>query len=366
MIVVMIKPNREIFDIQVSDINAQTDVVKQNILTKIQEYVTIETIEDEHMMEFIVNTLGMTKDLVGNTSTCYEDGKYVYQLCHLSMKDNGQEEDDNNINYIASCLTVGKIKVHGNAVLLKSKITENYTCASDDVTMDEVTDIVYSKFIHKGVVVSASGKVEEYLYLSDPLEHLSEEIKKKYKSIDLPFYKFNLLMYVEVDGGNTDDAHEGDDADNTDNTIKKVNKKATKLYGSEIIHGKVFIVSKSTEHEFLDITYRLLNDMLCLAEGPLKNRTLTEEDNKEEKINDLPIVNNKYCFMDKKLKDYKEKCNYCSKILGENSEYSVFVCGGCYRIKYHDKECQNSDWFLHKEECLYGKKSLQLKLGSKQ
>ena len=119
-------------------------VDKDQVITAVHDLIEFRDINFNDMMEFIVTELGMTKDTVGCTTTCYEDAKSVYQICHLSMKDNGKEDDESTFNYLSSCMTIGKVKVHGTAIMLKSKVSDNYTCIPDSISHNDVIDLLLS------------------------------------------------------------------------------------------------------------------------------------------------------------------------------------------------------------------------------
>ena len=47
----------------------------------------------------------------------------------------------------------------------------------------------------------------------------------------------------------------------------------------------------------------------------------------------------------------KKLCDNCNKDILSNK----LVCSGCYRMRYHNKDCQKNDWSKHVAECLYNK-----------
>ena len=59
-------------------------------------------------------------------------------------KNNESNDDTNNIGRFLC----GE-QISGSCVLLKSKINDNYVCSPDNINIDELVDILYSKFILK-------------------------------------------------------------------------------------------------------------------------------------------------------------------------------------------------------------------------
>ena len=292
------------------------------------------------MMETIAENIGLIKNaekLLGDTVTVHETDTNIYQMCFLI---NDQETNESELNIIGYYLS-GE-KVYGSCVVINSKIKEDYTCTPDLINCNVLVQILYGKFIHKGIVVNDNGDITEYDYFSHPLEYLTNDINEynKYKSLDVEFMGFNLSIHYEMNQPKE----------------AKVNAVATRIAGTCKISGKAIIIAK-TVHEYIDLSKKLFNKIDKLAFGPLFKRKLSEEETQEgSKINNLPIAINKYCIIEKRFKSYKNTCNYCNKKFDDNK---MSICTGCYRAKYH-KDCRLSDWDFHKKECLYNKNPINL------
>jgi hypothetical protein len=342
--VAIIKPNRFWDNVKGDRDKLQSSTVK-DVENEIADIVELRQVTPDTMMECIIDTIKLTKELMGSTSMCYEDNNYVYQLCHLNMSDNGKEGADNedDINLLASHLCLDDVKIYGSVIILRSKIDHDNgnTCITDTLNITDISELLYKKFVHKGVKVYTNGSVDEFTFINNPLESMSDKEIDRHKWIELPFLNFNLIGFIKMDL-------------ETDH----VNKKITRLVGSEIVNGTVILVSKSTETEYIDLDRELFNKMIAVANGPMENRKLTEEENKNgDEQNSLPIVMNRHCILENRYKNYKLECNYCSKEIGNNNS---LVCTGCYRVKYDDPQCQKDDWENHKKECLHEKKSLNI------
>jgi len=308
---------------------------KEKLYQDLQPYIEHRTIEINDMMEIIVNEIGLTPDLVGESETCYETAENVNQLCYVGKNKNESEQKD--LNIIATYLNGDT--VYGTAVLLNSKITENGTCVSGPITINDCANILYSKFVHKGIFIpfDENVSVTEYEYFAHPLEYLenSENGYLKYKLFETTFLSFNLGLFSEI-------------------TSQQINKRATRLLGNAKLFGNVVMLNK-LPHEFHDIDLSLFEKIYKLSYGPLNKRELLESENTEgNKINGLPVIMNRYRILEKRYKDYqknKKLCDNCNKDILSNK----LVCSGCYRMRYHNKDCQKSDWSKHVAECLYNK-----------
>ena len=304
-----------------------------------KEHIEERTIEFEHMMETIINEIGLTPDLVGESPVCYETSTHVYQLCYVEQKKNDvtQVPEPNvnmPLNKLASYLFGDNI--YGTVVLLTSRVGENNICLPDNVTVNEFSNILYSKFVHKGIFIDTDDTIVEYDYFIHPLEYYTNDEKDylKYKLVETDFLGFSIALFIE-----------------TNPEIKKINKRATRIVGKQKIFGKVVMLNKTT-HEFNDLDLDLFNKLSKLSYGSMVQRDLLPSEKKDgEKIGDLPVVMNKYWVFERRYNNYQKVCNHCKKEI----TLKKLVCTGCYRVIYHDVACQKNDWNSHSMECLYNK-----------
>jgi hypothetical protein len=319
------------------------------LISPLVEYV--ETTAND-MMELIVTTIGLTKDMMGATNIFYQDKDAVYQLCYIDMQDNEQndelddkknnkkKEDTRPINGLSSSFSMDNLEIRGNVVLIRSDITDNYVCTTSSISPSDLTNIMYKKCIHKGVKVQPDGQLTEFYFMNDPLEGCTKEEVENYQWMEFHLFKLNFLIFIQKNP-----------------EPNQINKTMTHLLGTNVIHGTSLIVLKSNEKEYLDVDLSLFKDLLAATYGPFKHRALIGYETRDgEQVGELPMVVNGYRILDKRARDYKCKCESC----GVNIVNFEGRCCGCYRVFYHTKECQKKDWHYHKEECLMNSAPMHL------
>jgi hypothetical protein len=312
----------------------------------IEEFVKITQIDSAELMDTIVTELQLTPELIGSSPICHQTDKNIYQLCYAGEKEENILENkmmenkiSENANKIADYLISNSVE--NNCVLINSKIGGDKTCGPDSADIDTITQLLYSKFFHVGIVIKAddSCPVVEFIYGDHPLEYyrITTYDEDKYRIAEFDFISFGLCVLID---------------NQPENNI--INKRMTRIIGKEVIYGDVLLILKQPE-AYLDLTLELYQQINRLSFGPLIHRNLTEDEKKDpEKINDLHIVNNSYCIFNTRLNslNYEMTCAYqhCTK-----TNDTLNLCKSCYRVKYHDKECQALDWNNHKSECFYDK-----------
>lgn len=327
---VTIKPNKFIFDRNKYFHNHE--LLKNDIM----EYVEVVNYATDDFMATIVEQIGLTPDLIGSSPICHESHTNIYQICYTGQKPNDFEQVEcDNPNMIANYLTNDNI--NNSCVFINSKITNNLTCINDNATIDDLVNVLYSKYIHVGLFIGVDDNVTEFYYGDHPLEYyrLDTYDENKYNIKEIEFISLGLCCVVDLDD-------------------KRINRRMTRIMGNDHVYGDVLLILKSPE-QYHDLDMTLYDKIDMLSYGPLSGRVLTENEQKDvEKNNDLFVVNNKYCIIESRLmyNNYKYRCGYggCKLDSGE-----LNCCMGCYKIKYHGKECQGGDWGNHKKDCLCNK-----------
>jgi len=309
----------------------------------ISNFTNVLEVNTESLMETIIHEIGLTPELIGSSPICHETNTNIYQVIFSGEREQNlvSEQITENENKIANYLTHDSIS--GNCVFINSKISDMNICVSDNADINSLVNILYSKFFHNGIEVLASNSqnVTEFVYGDHPLEHykLTEYDENKYKIIEFEFISLGLCAVIDLEQQISDN--------------KKVNKIITRIIGDQIIYGDVLLILK-IPNAYEDLNMALFQKINVLSFGPYDNRKLTEDEKKDtDKINDLSVVNNKYCIIESRLKNYNYFTNCANRNCGKENSCKLNLCKGCFRVKYHDRECQMLDWNTHKSECFY-------------
>lgn len=305
-----------------------------DLIDKIDEFVTIIDTNHSGVVEVIAEHTGMTPEKIqGESTTCFQDDKYVYDLCFVDPSSNNIDFTDADINCISSHLTLQNMKVYNTCVLLKSRVNDEYQATPVEITIQDIKKLLKSKVYHTGILLS--DKISEFNFYTDPLEDVLEEHVPDFGCIETPFLKFNLIAYFHLENHND-----------------VINKNATRLLGKKIM-GDVLIVSRSTEELYEDISKELYDRIDKLTWGRFSFRTLSDVEKEEsDKKNGLPIIKNRFTLLNEREHQHTNKCVYCHK---PGQIKNKIICTGCYRVSYDSEECRIEDWDEHKFECLYNK-----------
>lgn len=329
--IVLIKPNIITYD-KNELLGYNYDDFYENIKNHV---VIIETTHDK-LMETIINNINITPEQIGNTYKCDENNNYIYQICFLGTKENNIEENNNNINSIASYLVMDRQLIYGNAILIKSRIMENNLCDPETIdNIEEVTKLLHNRLIHTCVKVNSDGTMETYKFIESPIEFIKQEEISNYNSVEFSFLNFNFLFLIQLE------------------TNEPVNKMMTRIAGTYIVNGPVIIIGKTSESDFFNVDINLIKMLDIVAWGPIKNRELNKNESRTgEFINDCGkhLVINPFNILEKRYLSIIEKIN--------NDSNNNYVCNGCFRKKYLNIDEQKNDWNNHKYDCLYEKPNI--------
>src|SRR5271156_2561865 len=242
--ILVIEPND--FSLEALNLNDIPNL-KTNIRRALPNYVTLKETNIQNMVEDLYNILNLNEDLIADTEEILETVNNVYQLCHVNYSNTSipttnftttSSNSNNIVNSLASylCLTT---TVYNTAIILNSRVTDNLTCMPDTLNLESLVDILYKKLIHQAVKITPSSIYYTISFYRSPIENLVETIEDQtqYKILEVSdFYKFNLLLYLQIKPIN-----------------KHLNKDATKLLGTSKLYGDIIVVSKTAENEYIDL-----------------------------------------------------------------------------------------------------------------
>jgi hypothetical protein len=219
--------------------------VYQYLTNLVKDHVSFIGVNStDEMMNQIVETIGLSTEHIASTTQCYDDADNIYQICHLNPKRNNLNENQDDVNYLGSFLGIGKEIVYGNAVFLRSAITETGVCMPASVTMDDIVNILCKKITPRCVTIKTDGTIDEIKFLNNPFTDTLNRHIEEFDSIEVPILEHNLIMYFEK-YANT----------------KTINKKACKLVGTTKVYGDVVVIMMDTEHDFGYLTKDLLEKL---------------------------------------------------------------------------------------------------------
>lgn len=301
--------------------NNDNDINLTAIKALISEFITFVETDHHNLMDKICSIIKLTPNYVGDTDIVYETCDNLVQICYLSLENNNLQENEDDFNMLASIFAAKKI--YGNAIILNARIdSTTYKCSDLTITLDELVDIFYKKYVHKGIYCAHNGEIKEFNYNFSPLEYLKlPEGNNEYSIVEFNSFNFYFSAYFKTKSSDP------------------VNKVASRLLCKKVF-GDVIFGMITTEHENLDFSRVLFMEFYAKSTGPISKRVVSK---KEDEDRDIIPVNNGYCII-KGISD-KHVCNACGKC------DNLTICTGCYRVFYDTKECQASDWQAHKKEC---------------
>lgn len=298
----------------------------------IGDHVEIIEVTHDKLPEIITNTIGMIPEKVmGDTSTVYQNDKYVYDMCFVDPEQNKTDPDESKYNEIATHLIIDNQKVYGNVVIMRSRITDDKICEPDEFTYDHLLELLRSKTVHIGLFIPTKGNISEYQFYKDPVENLEVAKMQKLGYVESTISKFNLLAFFPID-----------------DNVYEINKRVTRLLNRKV-YGDVYLISRSTEATYEDLTYELYDKLDSISWGHTSERNLTTAETEESEKDGLPIISNRYTILETRMQTNYRKCSNCAITKIDK----VSVCTGCYRVLYCTKKCQMQNWIEHRKDCLY-------------
>lgn len=262
---------------------------KEEIKRMMEDCFKLKETTHENMMKECIDFIQLTHEQMADTEIVAESEDYIYQLCHIptdsSMMQKNKEKDDENddreFNSLASYLT--RSEVYGNAVLIRSKIKEDRTCDCDSFNDDDVVNEIWKTVNHIGIKIGTDDNISEFRY-TDPIK----TIPNTYRAFEFYLLGYNMYMYVDC-------AFEG----------KPINKLASRLTGEYSVVGDVYVILNYNKG-YGDLTREDMDKLNKISWIPQKERDLTQEESKEDKIDGRLVVKNRFTVIKDRLKQKSE------------------------------------------------------------
>lgn len=255
--------------------------LKENIEDHVQ-FVKLNTIYD--LLNAINVEINPSDKYIVNVDDLYYTSDYVYQAIFKSVaKDVNCSyisliEDSNKI---ATQLIGEKHMVDGNMIIIKRSIINN-DFEYVDVTFDDVTDILKSRFFHTALITTPSptNSVEENSYVYNPLEiNFGQTHIDNVRYHEFKFLEYRLFFHVDTKAERTD-----------------LNKLASIIYGTKIYGNTLISLSDNSDSSpvNLDLTKDIINMIVYITiHNKLSNSFI-----------DRKLYSRNLNLQDKKIEDY--------------------------------------------------------------
>jgi hypothetical protein len=294
--IAIIEPN----DLFFSDLDMRPSrFEKERIIDEIEDYVTFKQVENtEEMMGIIIETLNLEKggegEIYNKTYTCYQTDDTVYQLCYSYSPNDLTNK--NKKNGVASYLNEENITLYGSCVLLKSKILSDNTCVPLTININDTVDVFISQFIHKGVIINTDGNLQNFTYMKNPAECLSQDERSNVKFYEYDIFGKIFMLFIEVNP--------------TNNLLNEY----ASILAYKKINGRVLVAIRNKDEFETDHTYynynnideKYLRKILTILSDKNEERELTSNENINatiEKATGKKMYTNFYRIVDNRYND---------------------------------------------------------------
>lgn len=284
MKVIVIKPNK--FAINMNSNECTSEFYLNTMIKKCSSVVEIE---NKNLMQFIVDQTGMVPEKLGNTSTIYQDDKEIIQMCHFDENEyvnQGRETKDDQINGLASTLSMENILIGGNVVIMRFNFTDDYHGIESDMSITKLTELLYRRIHKRGVVITENGDIKEMTFKFSPVEIMGNKASN-FATVECPFYKLNFEGYFEI---------------NPEKMI--LNETASRMVGQPVF-GKFILCKLETDLIFGDLS-KDIAEKICFVTSriPILKRNLDENDEIDDHDeNGYPVMFNGYHILKNKYKE---------------------------------------------------------------
>ena len=288
--IIIINPNNfSISDYITSKINYD------DILEFVKDHATCVNVSNTNeMMGTIINTLNLSNEIPGNTTTIFESSNYIIQMCHLL--DDTENIYNKPINEIANVYNRGltqpekKDIIKGSVVCMKSKINSNDSFEVDTLSITELATILYRNCVKRGIVLNKNS-IDEFEYVAEPIEFMTMDEKLNTKFFEFNASEYIIKVFIEIKP-----------------SFDSINEPLSALFGRHNVYGRGYVTQQNVDGKFVDMNMDTFEKLLYV----LSDRQKKENDEKPKD------TDNFYRLIDKKYKKFKKE-NPTKKYLFEDS-----------------------------------------------
>lgn len=230
------------------------DICGNKLRDFISKYVTViqmDASSNDATLKSIIDIVGTTNDATRKTHKCFETRTNTVYSIYVPS-----DTDSNNSNNLGRFVSECHECVSGDCILLNTRDMNN--C---DITMDSVTDIFRSKFVHTAIKITPDGTFTNVCYHKNPIESTSI-IESNCRCVQIDFLGKTLCVFLEIV---PTDVH--------------INRYATILCKKLRIHGDVIVSMISTfpSIEITNIDEKMVRDIIIIRSNNGENMTIPDD-----------------------------------------------------------------------------------------
>lgn len=268
----------------------------EKIKDDIEDFIKIVKVADTtEMMKVVIKVINLTEKQTGHTTRCSESSSHIYDICHTIQDKHYTGKD---ANYVASRLAYGHLNIYGNCVIIKSKINTDGSCSTDNITIDDIVQILRRKFVHKGIMINTNDTINEITYMCNPAERLTPKEIENIKGFEYQFLNYVFGLYIFL--------HPPD-------TI--INNNASLISNKHVV-GPAMLTLRSIDGELVDIDENLYTQIITTIKdgGFSRNLELNESVEPIREKSGKQLISNFYTVLSSRY--YK-----CSKKTEKSNKY---------------------------------------------
>ncbi len=253
--------------------------VKNNI-TEYIEFVDVDDIDD--MMTKTICAIKLNPESMGETSICYEDDMYCYQIMHVIHIANQP-----SVNKLASTLLSNGELIYDVAVIIKTKINDDFQTESSIINIDDISQILYNKFHHMCLnLIASDNSLKLFEFTNDPVENFTPEVVSNYSWYEIPFLDMFIIVFIQIYPTNDILNH---------NASIICNKR---------IHGDVLLTLKSNSNQFFNIDQDTFKKILAIRSDTNMIFGLNPDEELIANNTQNKIRQNPFCLLKKRYNSF--------------------------------------------------------------
>jgi len=252
-----------------------------DVLDFLKDHSTIVNVSTSNeMIGTVINTLKLSQEIHGNTTTIFESTNYIIQMCHL-LDDTITQPVNEIANVYCKGITQPEKKdiIKGSVVCMKSKINQNDSFEVDSLNITELATILYRNCVKRGIVLNKNS-IDEFEYVSEPVEFMTMDEKLNTKFFEFNASEYIIKVFIEIKP-----------------SFDSINEPLSALFQRHNVCGRGFVTLQNVDGRFVDLNISVFEKLLYV----LSDRQKKENDQKTKD------TDNFYRLIDKKYNNFKKQ-----------------------------------------------------------